>query len=239
MCRLARTPACGSLGSKARRRGRYRKPCGATLNGSMNTEPRFWHRCSTPLPDHASAILLAHEPGHFRHPIGPADCSPAVRSHPWRSDPYSGMVAFGSRRATACAMLTATSHRSMAAISLCRAASGPISLGPSIAPWQPARDRPPRSWIGNGRCRGCLREQAHAAVPAIRSYSHPCSSTRLTCTADHVPPRAVEMPRWFSPAAICRRDDAPKVTCPRGSAGHQPRTRTFPPLSQGQTLVCM
>ena len=35
------------------------------------------------------------------------------------------------------------------------------------------------------------------------------SSTRCTCTADHVPPRAVSKPRSLSPAAMARSDVAP------------------------------
>ena len=44
-----------------------------------------------------------------------------------------------------------------------------------------------------------------AQARANRSY-RARSSTRLTCTADHVPPRAAGMPRRFSPAAICLND---------------------------------
>jgi hypothetical protein len=35
------------------------------------------------------------------------------------------------------------------------------------------------------------------------------SSTRFTCTADHLPPRAVGMPCALSPAAMARSDVAP------------------------------
>ena len=37
------------------------------------------------------------------------------------------------------------------------------------------------------------------------------SSALFTCTADRAPPRAAGIPRWFSPAAISRRDDAPEA----------------------------
>ena len=46
-------------------------------------------------------------------------------------------------------------------------------------------------------------------ISSICTPAQAHSSTRLTCTADHAPPRAVGTPRPFSPAAICQRYDAP------------------------------
>jgi hypothetical protein len=46
------------------------------------------------------------------------------------------------------------------------------------------------------------------------------SSNRFTCTADHAPPRAAGIPRWFRPAAIIRSDLTP-ITCTSAMMGRQ------------------
>ena len=58
-----------------------------------------------------------------------------------------------------------------------------------------------------------------------RKYSQTRSITRLTCIADHDLPRAVGMPRWFSPAAICRSGEAPdaRTSAVAGSGSFEAR----------------
>jgi hypothetical protein len=48
------------------------------------------------------------------------------------------------------------------------------------------------------------------AVEGLRA----ASSNRLTCTADHLPPRAAGMPRSSRPAAMARRDSQPAARSP-------------------------
>ena len=52
--------------------------------------------------------------------------------------------------------------------------------------------------------------EGDAATPSTQArHFQTRSSTRFTCIAVHALLRAVGIPRWLRPAAICRRDDAP------------------------------
>src|SRR6516225_4266717 len=73
-----------------------------------------------------------------------------------------------------------------------------------IAEWVGQRSRLLNNWRTDARA---LR--LHAAATLALSKGRPDSNSRITCTADHLPPRAAGIPRSFRPAAMARNDVAP------------------------------